>query len=220
MLVKDCMTRHPIMIAPETLANEAQQIMTTNRVRHLPVVGDGKRLKGLVTAKSFALKSDSISSLNVWEISRRLANLRVKDVMVKKIDILTASANMTVERAAVMLNEARQSALVVLENPDIVVGILTEVDIMNALQLMLGLPTEGIRVTIRMPNRKGEFQKINDFLNDKDWCVMGIGTYPSPRVEGDFYDMVLKLPDTTIEEVREGLGKIEDHQIIDIRDVV
>lgn len=220
MLVKDCMTRHPIMIAPETLANEAQQIMSTNWVRHLPVVGDGKRLKGLVTAESFALKSDSISSLNVWEISRRLANLRVKDVMVKKVDILTASPNMAVERAAVMLNEARRSALVIVEDPDIVVGILTDVDIMNALQLMLGLPTEGVRVTIRMPNQKGEFKRINDYLTEKDWCVMGIGTYPSPRVEGDYYDMVLKIPETTIEEVRKGLGAIEGQQIIDIRDVV
>lgn len=49
MLVKNCMTRHPIMIAPEKLASEAQKIMAENNVRHLPVVGDGKRLLGLIT---------------------------------------------------------------------------------------------------------------------------------------------------------------------------
>ena len=41
MLVKDCMTRHPILISPEAAATEAEKILAENRVRHLPVVGDG-----------------------------------------------------------------------------------------------------------------------------------------------------------------------------------
>lgn len=220
MLVKDCMTRHPIMVAPETQAAEAQQIMTTNRVRHLPVVGDGKRLQGLVSNASFALSADFLGSLNFWEISRRLSNLRVKDVMSRPEDVLTATGDTTVERAARMLNDHRKNALVIVEDNDIVVGILTDVDIMNALQLMLGLPNQGIRVTLRMPNRKGEFQKITAALGEHDWGIMGIGTYPSPRIEDDFYDIVLKIPDATIEEAREVLSKIEDQHIVDIRDVV
>jgi acetoin utilization protein AcuB len=220
MLAKDCMTRHPIMVAPESLASEAQQIMTTNRVRHLPVVGDGKRLLGLLTNASFSINADSIGSLNVWEISRRISNIRVKEVMLKGNDIVTAPADTTVERAAQMLNQSRSSALIITEDSDIVIGILTEVDIMNALQLMLGLPSNGVRVTLRVPNRKGEFKKITTVLANHDWGVMGVGTYPSPRVEGDFYDVVLKLPDATLEEVRRALGNIEDQTLVDIRDVV
>ncbi len=39
MLVKDCMTRHPIMISPKMPAAEAQKIMADNHIRHLPVAG-------------------------------------------------------------------------------------------------------------------------------------------------------------------------------------
>ncbi len=77
MLVKDCMTRHPIMIPQTMPAAEAQKIMSENKVGYLPVVGDGKCLLGLITRQCLALKSDILGSLNVWEITRRLANLKI-----------------------------------------------------------------------------------------------------------------------------------------------
>ncbi|GEM_PF-5409517 len=43
MLVKDYMTRHPLMAEPSLSIIEAQRYMWENHVRHLPVVGDGKR---------------------------------------------------------------------------------------------------------------------------------------------------------------------------------
>ena len=64
MLVKDCMTRHPIMVSPSTAAAEAQRLMTDNRIRHLPVVGDGKRLVGLVTRMSLAIDPAILGSLD------------------------------------------------------------------------------------------------------------------------------------------------------------
>ena len=73
MLVKDYMTRHPIMISPTTPAAEAQKLMIENRVRHLPVVGDGKRLLGLVTRERLRIPPTDLGSLNVWEISRLLS---------------------------------------------------------------------------------------------------------------------------------------------------
>ena len=52
MFVKDYMTRHPIMIAPDTRVIEAQKLMGENNIRHLPIVGDGKRILGLVTREA------------------------------------------------------------------------------------------------------------------------------------------------------------------------
>jgi CBS domain-containing protein len=56
MLVKDYMTRHPLMAEPTTSIIEAQRYMGENNVRHLPVVGDGKRLLGLVTRQSLLVQ--------------------------------------------------------------------------------------------------------------------------------------------------------------------
>lgn len=219
MLVKDVMTRHPILVSPEMPAAEAQKIMSDNKVRHLPVVGDGKKLAGLVTQTSFAIRPDTLGSLNFWDISRRLSNMKVKDVMLKKQEVITIDSELTIERAAKMMNDSKGTYAVIIED-GIVSGILTETDLLHAFQQMLGLPASGVRVTVRMPNRAGEFtSKLMATLGEHGWGVMGIGTFPSPKMEG-YYDAVLKIPGVTVEEVKAKLSAIEGQEIIDIRDGV
>jgi acetoin utilization protein AcuB len=209
------MTRHPVMISPATKAAEAENIMTENKIRHLPVVGDGKRLEGLVTRQSLAIKPDMMGSLNVWEITRYLANLTVKQVMVRAGEVITISPDKTIERAARTMSEHKIGCLPVIED-GIVVGIITEVDLMNAFQMMLGRPAAGIRVTVRMPNQLGEFAKLTAALSDNHWGVMGIGSFPSPRKPG-FYDIVLKIPEVDAAEVEAALNQIPGQEVVDIR---
>lgn len=219
MLVKDCMTRHPIMISTSTKVIEAQHVMTENHVRHLPVVSDGKKLKGLITRTRLSLKPDMLGSLDMWEISRHLSNLSVKEVMVKKADVLTIGPDRTIERAAKMMADHKFGCLPVVDNDGVVEGIISEVDVLHSYQEMLGLPKDGLRVTVRMPDKSGEFSKLMQVLGENGWGVMGIGTYPTPRNEG-WYDVVLKIPGVSTEQVREAFSQIESQEVIDVRDVV
>ncbi len=218
MLVKDCMTRHPIMISPETLATEAQKIMGENDVRHLPVVGDGKKLLGLITRERLALKPDMMGSLNVWEITRYLSNLTVVKVMLPTAKVHTVDSERTVERAASIMSEYKVGCLPVVDD-GVVVGIISEIDLLHSFQDMLGLPADGVRVTVRVPNVKGEFAKITSVVSHQEWGVMGIGSFPSPRHAG-FYDVVLKIPNVHKEEVRAILSQTAGHEVVDVRDVV
>ncbi len=215
MLVKDCMTRHPIMISPEMPATEAERLMAENNVRHLPVVESGKRLVGLVTRSRLALKADVMGSLNVWEISRYISDLKIRDLMIKAKSVYTITTDRSVERAAAMMTENHIGCLPVLED-DVVVGIVTEADMAHSLQEMLGLSAPGIRVTMRMPNRTGEFAKLTRAVADCGWGIMGIGTFPT-RKDPEHYDAVLKIPGVTLEEVQTELSKIPDQTIVDIR---
>ncbi|MEW5959488.1 MAG: CBS domain-containing protein [Chloroflexota bacterium] len=218
MLVKDCMTRHPVMIPPTTSAAEAERIMGENKIRHLPVVGDGKRLEGLVTRQRFTLKPDTMASLNVWEITRYLSNLKVKDIMLKANDVFTITPDRTIERAARVMTDHKVGCLPVIEEK-VVVGMLSEVDLLRSFQEMLGLPAEGVRVTMRMPDREGEFAKLTDIIARHGLGIMGIGSFPSPRRPG-FYDMVLKIPRATLDEIKSVLSQVPDQEIVDIREVV
>ncbi|RME80280.1 MAG: CBS domain-containing protein [Caldilineae bacterium] len=218
MLVKDIMTRHPIMVAPETPAAEAQRIMAENHIRHLPVAGSGKRLLGLITRQRLALKPENLASLNVWEISRLLGSLTAERVMLKAEHVYTITPDKTVERAAHMMTDHKIGCLPVLED-NVVVGIITEADLLQAFQVMLGLPAQGVRVTVRVPNRTGEFNKLMTRVAEKGWGVLGIGSFPA-RKQPDFYDIVLKIPRVGITEVREALATIPDQEIVDIREVV
>ncbi|MBE0409175.1 MAG: CBS domain-containing protein [Anaerolineales bacterium] len=215
MLVKDCMTRHPTLISIDTPLMEAQRIMVENKIRHLPVAGSGKRLLGLVTRQRLAFKPDFLASLNVWEITRYLSSMTVKDVMLKANQVQTTEPDQTVERAAKVMTDKKIGCLPVLEE-DIVVGILTEVDLLRSYQVMLGLPFPGVRVTIRMPDRLGELAKITRVLGDNQLGVVSIGAYPAPRKEG-FYDAVLKIPRVSQQEIRQILNQIEGQEIIEMR---
>ena len=220
MLIKDFMTRHPIMIAPETLAIEAQKIMAENDVRHLPVVGDGKKLLGLITRARLALKPDMIGSLDVWEITRYLSNLTVKKVMLPTDKIYVIGPEQTVERAARTMSDHKVGCLPVIEE-DVVVGIISEIDLLRSYQDMLGLPADGVRVTMRMSEDiHGLFSKIASPVSAQGWGIVGVGSFPSPRHKG-YYDMVLKIAGvSSSDEVKEVLTQIEGHEIVDIRDVV
>lgn len=218
MLVKDCMTRHPIMIPPTTPAAEAERIMAENKVRHLPVVGDGKKLEGLVTRDRLTFKPDTLTSLNVWEITRLLSNLTVKELMLKADQVHTIGPDRTIERAARMMTDYKIGCLPVIEE-DIVVGIITEVDLLHSFQQMLGLPSEGVRVTVRQIERAGEGEKLVRPIAERGWSIMGIGGFPAPRKPG-YYDVVLKITGVTLEEVKEVLSQVPDQEIVDIREVV
>ena len=100
MLVKDYMTKHPVMIEPNVSLVDAQGIMAETHVRHLPVTEKGKRLVGLITRQRLRISPTELGSLNVWEITRYLSNLTVKDVMIKGRDVITIEPDATLERAA------------------------------------------------------------------------------------------------------------------------
>lgn len=219
MLVRDCMTRHPIMIPANKTAVEAQHIMAENHIRHLPVVGDGKRLVGLITRQRLALDTEALSSLSVWEITRHVSDLSVKKIMLPVKKVHTVTADITVERASDLFCEHKIGCMPVIENGGIVVGIITEVDLLRSFGEMLGLPVSGVRVTIRMPSRPGEFSKLMSVLGEQNWGIMGIGTYPSPRQEG-CYDVVIKIPKVTLTDAQTILERIPEQKIIDIRDIV
>ncbi len=218
MLVRDCMTRHPIMAPPTMLATEAQHLMHENDIRHLPVVGDGKRLLGLVDRMSFALDPGALPSLDLWEITRHLSRLSVMDVMTPADSVATIPPDHSVERAARYMTEHGLSCLPVVEE-EAVVGLLTKADLLNAFQVLLGLPAEGVRVTMRMPDQPGEFAKLTAVLGRQSWGVMGMGTFPTPRREG-FYDAVVKICGVGVDEVLAVLSQVTGQEVVDIREVV
>jgi hypothetical protein len=84
---------------------------------------------------------------------------------------------------------------------------------------MLGLPADGVRVTVKMKDEMGQFNKLMMVLAQNNWGVMGIGTIPVAKEE-NAYATVIKISRVTVEEVEEKLKELPDHQIVDIRTVV
>jgi acetoin utilization protein AcuB len=216
MLVKDYMTRHPIMIEPQRRIMDAQRIMTENRVRHLPVVGDGKRLLGLITRQRLSIAPERLGSLDVWEITHYLAGLTVEKVMVKKPDLKTIDPHATIEEAAELMISHRIGALPVVEN-EIVLGVISQIDLLIELQNLLGANDDGWRVTMRVPDRSGETVKLTSAISDQGWGIMALGSVRTPKTANS-WDIVVKVRGCSRDELASVLESIPDQQILDIRE--
>ena len=216
MLVKNYMTRHPIMIEPTKRIFEAQQIMVENNIRHLPVAGDGKRLLGLITRQRMQVAPEKLASLEVWEITRFLTDLTVEKVMVKAKDVITITPDDTLEEAADLLIRHKVGGLVVIED-DMVTGVLTETDLLIELQNLLGANEPGWRVTVRVPDKSGEFSKLTGALAAKGWGIMSLGSGRVPKAS-DYWDIVLKVRNCEKEELEAIIRDIGSQEIVDIRE--
>ena len=217
MLVKDYMTRHPILIGPDMPVAEAQKVMMENQIRHLPVVADGKRLIGLVTRQRLAIPPELLGSLDVWEITRYLADLRVKKVMVSGPDLKCIGPEATLEEAADLMVRHKIGGLPVIEEGDVVAGILTETDLLVELQNLLGAKDPGWRVVMRVPDKKGEYLRLTRAISDKGWGIMALGSVRARR-EPDKWDIVLKVRHCSREELEAVLHGIDGQELVDLRE--
>jgi acetoin utilization protein AcuB len=194
---------------------EAQGIMAEMEVRHLPVVETGKRLVGLVTRQTMRIPPTELASLNVWEITRFLSNLKLEDVMVKRANVVTTQPDVALEEAAQIMINNKVGCLPVLDG-GIVIGIITEIDMMAQLADLLGGNVPGVRATIRMPNRKGELAKMTGAISQQGWGIYASGGVQTPK-DPDHWDCVLKVRDVPKEDLLAVLRGIEGQEVIDIR---
>jgi acetoin utilization protein AcuB len=217
MFVRDYMTRHPLMAEPSMSIVEAQRYMGENNIRHLPIVGDGKRLLGLVTRQTLLVDPGRLGSLDVWEITRFLSRLTVRDIMIKARDVITISQDATIEEAARFMITKRIGCLPVL-NEGILIGVITEMDLLAQLTNLLGGTVSGVRVTMRVPDRVGEFAKVTSAIASQGWGIYASGEVPAPKDPG-YWHFVIKVRHVSKEEMIAVLERIEDQQIIDVREV-
>jgi acetoin utilization protein AcuB len=214
MLIKEIMTPNPITAEPDMPVTKAQRLMEEDRIRHLPVIKEGKGLVGLITrdALNRALPSE-LSSLSIWEINYQLARIQARDVMVRKI--LTVTEEVTVEEAAQIMIDKKIGSLPVMRDGQLV-GIVTDIDLLGALSNLMGWRQPGVRVTVQVPDEKGRLASVATAIADAGGLVVGGGSY-SVGVPLRA-NIVLRVRNIPLQELTTLLTGLEGVQIIDIRE--
>lgn len=214
MLVKEVMTPHVVTVEPDMPVTQAQRLMKEDNIRHLPVVRPGKGLVGLITrdALNRALPSE-MSSLTIWEINYQLSRIRVRDVMVRKV--LTVTENVTVEEAARIMIDKKIGSLPVMRDQALV-GIITDIDLLGALSNLMGWRQAGVRVTVQVPDQKGQLARVATAISNAGGLLAGGGAYPSP--EPLKANLVFKVRYMTLKDMTALLESMDDVTIVDIRE--
>ncbi len=129
MEVGDLMTTEVVtMTEDETLAH-AQRCMARGRIRHLPVVRDG-RLVGLITHRDLLAASFSIfAEVETSEQRRIFATVPVVEAMHR--DVVTVKPDLGVSQAARILLENKYGCLPVVDEESRLLGIVTEADFLR-----------------------------------------------------------------------------------------
>jgi acetoin utilization protein AcuB len=216
MLVRDYMTRHPLLAGPTMSILDAQRFMAEQNVRHLPVAGDGKRLLGLVTRQRLLVDPGRLASLDVWDITRYLSGLTVSDVMIKARDVVTTDQDTTIEDAARIMVEKKVGSLPVLEG-NVVVGMITKTDMLATLMEMMATRVPAVRVTMRMPEVRGELARLVAAIAAQGWGIVALVGTPAPR-DPTRWDAVVKIRYRTKDEVVAALAGVQGQEIVDVRE--
>lgn len=129
--VRDIMTSPAIVISPNMSLPAATALMKEKRIRHLPVVENG-RLVGIISRGDLR-EASATASINAdsYELHFMLSRLTVSRLMTRKVYTITADAPIVF--AAELMTENKIAALPVIDEAGGVTGIVTESDLLRML---------------------------------------------------------------------------------------
>ncbi len=169
MLVKDVMKSPVLTVGPEVALEDAYRLLLEKGIRHLPVVAEGK-VVGILTDRDIRLAT---SHLNPKGPCPGCA--QVGEVMTR--EVITAHPLDPVEEAARVMRERKIGCLPVLEDGALV-GIVTGIDLLDALLRLTGVTEPSGRLEVRLPDRVGELSRLTGFLAERGVNIHSLLSYP------------------------------------------
>ncbi len=129
--VRDAMSAPVVCVPPDCTVPAAAALMRQHRLRHLPVVQDG-RLIGIVSRGDLreASSKEAINADN-YEINFMLNRLKLADIMTRKV--LTITPEAFIVDAVELMVENQVAGLPVVALDGAVIGIITESDLLKLL---------------------------------------------------------------------------------------
>jgi acetoin utilization protein AcuB len=137
MIASELMTPDPATATPETMIAEVWDLMRDMDIRHVPVVDEGL-LVGMVSDRDLAYL-DMVGVLTVEGATSLRDELATPVVKVMSTDVISIDAETPLGDAVALLIEHKVGALpVVRPETRELVGILSYIDVLKALQVSLG----------------------------------------------------------------------------------
>jgi acetoin utilization protein AcuB len=214
MLVRERMSTKPFTITGDLSITEALRTMRQSQVRRLPVLDEEGRLIGIVSEKDLLYASPSpATSLSIYELHDMLTRLKVTELMTT--EVITVTPDTPMEEAARIMADNKIGGLPVIQDGKLV-GIITETDIFKVFLELLGAREGGLRLTLGIPERKGEIARLTTEIARLGGNILALGTFlgedPTTAV------VTVKVEDVPADALQAAMRDL-DLEILDVREI-
>jgi acetoin utilization protein AcuB len=201
MKIKSFMIPDPITTTEDASIEEALEIMKNNSIRHLPVVSEGKILKGFVT----------LADLRTGLIPSMLAGLTLADLMIR--DPIVIDPDSDIELAAQLIYKYKIGGIPVVRKGKLV-GIITESDLLRAFIDMMGMLSASSRIDVVVGTQPGSFNKAAQIVQSQGGEIISVGIVGERARKRTYH---FRLSPCKTAPIREALEK-EGFKVIEAMD--
>ncbi len=213
MLIKDWMATTILTVDANTSVMRAGRTMKDNNIRRLPVVSKGK-LAGIITDRDLKEASPSSKTeIDLHEMYYLLSEMKVKDVMTD--NPIRLNQDDTLEKAALVILNEKISGLVIVDEEDNLVGLLSESDILRGFIHATGIQDGSFQIVMDMSDAGGSVSKLIDVLRQSRARVLSILTSFDDAPSGSKRVSVRVMPyDGEIDSLVKELEAMKEYRII------
>ncbi|OIO91706.1 MAG: hypothetical protein AUK03_10720 [Anaerolineae bacterium CG2_30_64_16] len=211
MLVRYRMTPNPITIGPDLPITEALEQMRQKKVHRFPVLDGKGKLVGIVSHSDLLYAApSSATSLNMWEVTYLLNQIKVKEVMTHPV--ITVDDDCPIEDAARLMRSNAIGGMPVMRAGELV-GIITESDIFDVFLELMMAQEGGVRLTALAPYFKGSMAQITAAITAQGGLIHALNTFRGE--DRTTWGCVLKVADIS----KEALLAVVQPLVVEILDV-
>jgi acetoin utilization protein AcuB len=204
MLIKNWMTTNVVTINADEPVMRVVALLKQHNVRRLPVEDKSGHLAGIVTDRDFREAAPSkATSLDHFEIKDQLDKMTVADIMTPQP--LTVRPEDTIIFAAAIMRQSKVSGMPVINDENVLVGIITESDLFKALIEFSGVGSQGMLLAVA--NHTSETTRtIIDIVEAAGGLIQTLLTYTPSGGERELYLRLTAPDEATYNKVVASLG--------------
>ncbi|MDI6798523.1 MAG: CBS domain-containing protein [Candidatus Aenigmarchaeota archaeon] len=198
MKLKDVMTRRVITVSPEDKIVDVIKILTEEKISGVPVV-KGRRIVGIVTEADIlrALGKKELIAVNSEDIKALRAKGVSKVEKIMKKDVIVINENESLDKAIFLMGVHRIKRLPVVDDKNVVVGIVSREDILNSIAKLMSTEEKKKFLAIM----ETDVDKILSIIKEKG------------RIS---FDKIAKLFNVDMNTVENWAKILEDHGLAEI----
>lgn len=169
MFVRNVMIEDVTVVSPDDTLQKAYDLIQTKHYDCLPVMGEHRMLAGIIQVTD-------IYEACMKDGRQATLPLPVRQFMTHHA--VTVTPDTLIEEAALVMFEKDIPLIPVLEDGRLV-GVVNESDIFRCFAEMLGVNSGTTRLTLLVPERRGQLARIAEIIRDAGISITHLSTFQS-----------------------------------------